>query len=73
MRVITQILIRLIPEVYHIFINNIIVRGPENTYNNIKLKGFLGIRKFMIEYITNLDRVLVNIKLVEYIINGKKS
>lgn len=71
-RVITRILIGLIPEVYRAFINDITIHSPESTYNNAELINFPGIRKFIVKYITNLDKVLVNTELAECTISGKK-
>ena len=70
---ITRILSGLILKISRAFLDNIIVRGPENTYDNAELKDFPSIRKFIAEHIANLDKVFVNIKLTGYTINGKKS
>ncbi|EEU33858.1 uncharacterized protein NECHADRAFT_55948, partial [Fusarium vanettenii 77-13-4] len=50
------------------FLDNICVRGPTIDYN--KEKVALRIRHFVLEYLINLDKVLINIKLFSYIVIG---
>jgi len=46
------------------------VRGLTLTYNDKEAKP--SIRRYILEYLINLDRVLVNIKLASYIISSLK-
>ncbi|KAH7308723.1 hypothetical protein B0I35DRAFT_360526, partial [Stachybotrys elegans] len=52
------------------FLDNILVRGLTLIYNNAK--EIPKVYYFILEYLINLDRVLINIKLSGYIISRPK-
>jgi hypothetical protein len=62
---------KYIPHVYLPFIDDISVKKPKTIYNNKKI--VLGIRRYILEYIIWIDRVLTNLKRVRYTISGVKS
>jgi hypothetical protein len=66
-----QILYDLIPTYYRAFLDDITVKDPTITYRDNQV--IPGIRRYVIEYIQNIDKVLVNIELVGYTINAVKS
>jgi hypothetical protein len=67
----TRILYNLIPTYYKAFLDNIIVKGLTITYRDNQV--IPGIRQYITEYIQNIDKVLVNVELVEYTVNITKS
>ncbi len=59
------------PSIIEPFINNIYIYRPKLIYNNKEVAP--GIRKYILKYIINLDKVLTNVKLLGYIILSIKS
>jgi hypothetical protein len=68
-RVVTRILEDLIPDICRPFLDNIRVKGPRTRYNNTKTAP--GIRRFVLKYIQNLDKVLVAVELAGATIRPK--
>jgi hypothetical protein len=60
-RVMGRILYDLIPEICEPFLDDIGVKGPETTYNNEEIVP--GVRRYMLEHLINIDKVLVNLEL----------
>ena len=71
MRIMLRILSGLIPEITRVFLDDISIKGPYSDYGGEEVMP--GIRKFIAEYIHNVDQVLLYIKLVGYIIKIPKS
>lgn len=71
MQIISRILTDLIPDMAEPFLDNIAVRGPSLIYDEEEVTP--GIRYYILEYLTNLDKVLVNIELAGYTILAVKS
>ena len=53
------------------FLDNVGIKGPKTTYNNEELAP--GIRRYMVEHIQNLDKVLADLERAEVTIAGAKS
>ena len=70
-RTITKILERYIPHYTLPFLDNIIVKGLQTVYNGEE--SLLGVRRYILEYIIQLDGVLVDLERARYIILGVKS
>lgn len=70
-RVIVRIRYDLIPDICRPFLNDVAVHGPITTYNNEE--SLPGVRRFVLEHLINLDRVLVNAELSGCSISGAKS
>jgi hypothetical protein len=71
MRIMTRILYDLIPTYYRAFLDNITVKGLTIIYRDNQV--IPGIRRYITEYIQNIDKVLVNMELVGYTVNITKS
>lgn len=61
MRIITKVLEELIPTICRPFLDDIGVKGPRTRYSDQEVAP--GIRRFMLEHIQNLDKVLLAIEL----------
>ena len=70
-RVITRILFDLIPDVCRPFLDDITVRGPSETYD--QMEAAPGVRRYVLEHLVNLDKVLLNVELAGCTIAGGKS
>jgi len=70
MRVITKILQDYFSRCI-LFIDDIGVKGPKITYNDKEM--ILSIRKYVLEYIQWLNRILADLERVGYTISGAKS
>lgn len=70
-RVITRILFDLIPDVCRLFLDDIAVKGLLTTYNEEEVLP--GVRRFVLEHLINIDKVLVNIELAGCTISAVKS
>ncbi len=68
-RIVTKILEDLIPHDCMPFLDNIGVKGLTTTYNNTKVLP--GVRRFVIEHIQALDRILEHIKRARCTIGPK--
>ena len=70
-RTITKILKHHI--LYHAlpFLDNITVKGLQTAYN--REESLLGVRRYILEHIIELDRVLIDLKQARYTILGTKS
>jgi len=64
-----RLLYNLIPLIYRPFLNNIAIRGLDIDYNNKEISDLPEIRKYIAEYIKNLNNVFYNIKLAGAAIN----
>lgn len=71
MRIILRILHDLVPEVCRPFLDDIAVRGPTSTFDNEEVTP--GIRRYVLEHLINLDKVLVNVELAGCTISPAKS
>ena len=65
----TKILEDLIPDICRPFLDNIRVKGPRTRYNNAEAAP--GIRRYVLEHIQNLDKVLVAVELAGATIGPK--
>ena len=65
------VLDNLIGEVCRVFVDNVGVKGPRFNYDNEE--ALLGVRRFILEALQNVDRVLYNIELAGGTISGPKS
>jgi Integrase zinc binding domain/RNase H-like domain found in reverse transcriptase/Reverse transcriptase (RNA-dependent DNA polymerase) len=72
-RVITKILQDWIPHVALPYLDDIGVKGPRTRYNEEEVPGLPGVRRFMLEHIQNLDRVLADIERSGTTIAAEKS
>ena len=70
-RTITKILERYILYYALPFLDNIIVKGPQIIYS--REESLLGVRRYIIEHIIQLDGVLIDLERARYIILGAKS
>jgi hypothetical protein len=53
--------------------DNVGVKGPRDRYNDEEVLELPDVRRFMMEHIQNLDKVLTNIERTKEIILGEKS
>jgi hypothetical protein len=53
------------------YIDDIVVKGPKDNYNNALIES--GIRRFIREYIININKVLYNLELLGVIASRFKS
>ena len=58
--------------IYRSFLDNIAIRGPNIDYKNKEISNLPGIRKYVAEYIKNLNNILYNAKLAGAAINACK-
>ena len=70
MRVIIKILQDHLSRCF-LFINNIGVKGPKIIYNDKEMTS--SIRKYVLEHIQWLDRILADLERADYTISGAKS
>lgn len=70
-RIITRILFDLIPTACRAFLDDIVVRGPTTRYDDEEVEH--GVRRYVLEHLQNLDKVLVNVELAGCTISGPKS
>ena len=70
-RIITKILKCYILYYTLPFLDNIIVKGLQIVYN--REESLLGVYRYILEYIIQLDRVLIDLEQARYIILGAKS
>ena len=61
MRVMVRTLMRLMPQICRVFVDDICVRGPDSWYNHEEVAP--GIRRAVSEHLQNLDKVLVECEL----------
>ncbi|KAL9566939.1 hypothetical protein ACKAV7_008708 [Fusarium commune] len=61
----------LIPEVCRAFLDNICIRGPTTTYDEEEVAP--GVRRYILEHLVNIDKVLINVELSGCTIAGGKS
>ena len=71
MRIIIRILKDHFPHLCWPFIDDIGVKGPRTTYNNEET--FPGIRRFILEHIQGLDKVLADLERAGCTVSGPKS
>jgi hypothetical protein len=70
-RIMTQILEDLIPNIARVFVDDIGVKGPRTDYDGVE--ALPGIRKYILESIQNLDKVLTNVECAGGCVSGSKS
>jgi hypothetical protein len=70
-RIIIRILIDLIPAIARVFVDDVGVKGPRTTYNDEE--ALPGIRRYILEHIQNLDKVLYDLELAGACVSGFKS
>ncbi len=51
--------------------NNIKVKGPKTLYNNKEVEP--GIKRYILEYIQSLDKILTNLERTNYMVSCVKS
>ena len=54
------------------FLDNIAVRGPDMDYDNKEIPDLPGVRRYVVEYIKNLNDVFYNVELAGAAINACK-
>jgi hypothetical protein len=62
----------LIPIIYRPFLDNVVVRGPDTDYDNEEIPNLPRVRRYVVEYIKNLNDVLYNLELASMAINTCK-
>jgi hypothetical protein len=62
----------LIPIICRPFLDDVAVRGPDMDYDNEEIPDLPGVRRYVVEYIKNLDDVLYNLELASIAINACK-
>jgi hypothetical protein len=62
----------LIPIIYRPFLDDVAVRGPDIDYDNEEIPNLPRVRKYVVEYIKNLDDILYNLELAGMAINTYK-
>jgi len=55
------------------YLDDITVDGPKTDYGQEEAPGLLGVRKYILEHLTNLDKVLLAIELAGATVVGEKS
>ena len=70
-RIATKIVQDLIPKRCGVFVDDIGVKGPKTKYGNEE--ALLGIRRYVLEHIVNINQVLTNVELAGAVISGAKS
>ena len=70
-RVMTKILENFISEICWPFIDNIRVKGSKILYNNEEIEP--GIKRYILEHIQSLDKILTNLERANYTVSGVKS
>ena len=73
MRIVVRILYDLIPDVCRAFLDELCIKGPTTRYDDKPHDQYPGLRKFIVEHIQNIDRVLLNCELAGVTIAAKKS
>ena len=71
MRCIVRILDTLTPSICRPFLDDICVKGPTTKYDLELIRP--GLRRYVVEHLQNLDKVLVNVELAACTIAAKKS
>jgi hypothetical protein len=67
-----RLLYNLIPIIYRPFLDNVAIRGPNIDYNNKEIPNLPKVRRYIVEYIKNLNNILYNLKLTSAAINTRK-
>ena len=62
----------LIPYIIDFFLNNLVSYSPISTYDNKEVSKLPRVRQYILEYLENLDKVLINVKLAGGTIATKK-
>ena len=70
-RVITCIIRDLMPDICRAFLDDLYIKGPTTDYDGEELEP--GLRRFIVEHIQNIDKVLLNCELAGAIIAAVKS
>lgn len=73
MRIVVRILYDLISDVCRAFLDDLCIKGPTTRYDDEPYDQYPGLRKFIVEHIQNIDRVLLNCELAGVTIAAKKS
>jgi len=67
------LLYNLIPLICRSFLDNVAIRGSNIYYNNKEIPNLPGVRRYMAEYIKNLNNIFYNVELTSTAINACKS
>ena len=67
-----RLLYNLIPLIYKPFLDNVAIRDPDIDYNNKKISNLPGVRRYIAEYIKNLNNIFYNLELANAAINACK-
>jgi hypothetical protein len=70
-RVVSRILTGLVPDICRSFLDDICVKGPTSDYDGEEIRP--GLRRYIIEHLQNLDKVLVNVELSGCTVHATKS
>ena len=73
MRAVSKVLAEHIPHCAIPFLDDIGVKGSRDNYDNEEVLGLPGVRRFMLEHLQNLDKVLADIERAGATISGEKS
>jgi hypothetical protein len=69
---IVRLLYDLISTICRPFLDNIAIRGPNTNYDNKEISNLPSIKRYVAEYIKNLNNVLYNTELAGAAINTYK-
>lgn len=72
-RVVTTILQDHIPHIALPFLDDIGVKGPRSRYNDEEVPEMPGVRRFVLEHVQNLDKVLADLERAGASISAEKS
>jgi hypothetical protein len=72
-RVVLRILQEHIPHIAIPFLDDIGVKGPKTRYNDEEVPELPGVRKFVLEHIQNLDKVLADLERAGATMSAEKS
>jgi hypothetical protein len=70
---IVRLLYNLISLICRPFLDNVAIKGPDIDYDNKEISYLPGIKRYIAEYIKNLDNILYNAELAGAAINAWKS
>ncbi|KAK4699351.1 hypothetical protein P7C70_g6909, partial [Phenoliferia sp. Uapishka_3] len=72
-RIMVHILAEEIPQYAGVFVDDVGIKGPESTYDNEKIEGNPGIRRFIWEYAITLERILFRFEEAGITGSGQKA
>ena len=60
------------PKKARVFVNDSLIGGPKTDYDSEEVLGLLGVRRYVLEHIQNLDGVLADIERAGTTVLGEK-